>query len=380
MMSTDIYAPSLPYLPDFFTTSPEMVKLTMSINVFAYALATLIHGPLSERYGRRPVLLGGMICFTISSFFCAVAGSVEVLILARAFQGMASAAQGVVVLTIIRDLFEDREQVKYMAIYETAIALTPAIAPIIGAYVHIYLGWRANFYILTGVALIVTVLIHFHLQESNKGGRYNLSLKMIAGDYFRLASNMQYLRYVFILGVAIGFFIAFATAGPFILITQHGLPTQAFGYMQGLMVIAYIAGAVLTSRMVHKVAIQTLTRAGMLCSYVSALVLLLLVLFDKDTVTGLAISLAVFSFGAGPIFATCPTLAMSSTDVNTGNAAAMLVALEMGVASLAALSVGVFHDGSSLPFAMTTAVLMSIAVLLFFLNGSVKQALPGQNA
>ena len=373
MMSTDLYAPSMPYLPEVFATSPENIKLTISLNLLAYALATLFHGPLSERFGRRPLLLWGMSVFTLASFFCAIVTTIELFILSRILQGAAVAAQGVVVLTVIRDLFDDKDQVKYMAIYETAIALTPAIAPVIGAYVHIYLGWRANFYILTAVALLVTVLLYFNLRESKTGERLPLVLDNIMRDYFTLLINYYYLRYTIIIGIAVGFFFGFATAGPFILVNQHGLPTEAFGYVQALMVLTYITGTTIITRIINRVSIQPLLKTGLLTCYVSILFLLVMVLIGKDSVLVLCIALGVFAFGCSPIFSTCPTLAMNSTTVNTGAAAAMFVAVQMLAASLAALSVSVFHDGTTLPFALTLAVLTTLAILLLYFNPKQKE-------
>ena len=140
MMSTDIYAPSLAHLPAYFSTSPENIKLTMSLNAAAYALATLVHGPLSERFGRKPVLLWGMIGFTLFSLCCALAQTVEQLIIARIFQGISAAVEGVLVLAIIRDLFDEIEQVKVIGLYGVASCVSPAAAPIIGGYVHVFFG------------------------------------------------------------------------------------------------------------------------------------------------------------------------------------------------------------------------------------------------
>ena len=116
-MSTDLYAPSLPFLPEYFGTTNELVKLTMSLWMMAYGGLLLFFGPLSERYGRRPVLVGAMAVFTLCSFLCTIATSIEFLIVARIIQGAAAGAEGVLVLSIIRDCFDEKGQVRAFSIY-----------------------------------------------------------------------------------------------------------------------------------------------------------------------------------------------------------------------------------------------------------------------
>ncbi len=140
MMSTDIYVPSLPHLTDYFGVSAEYVKLTISLNAAAYCIGTLIHGPLSERFGRKPILVRSMASLALFSLFCALSQSIGQLIAARILQGFAAAAEGVIVLAIIRDVFDQRDQIRVLAMYEMAIALAPAIAPIMGGYIYVYFG------------------------------------------------------------------------------------------------------------------------------------------------------------------------------------------------------------------------------------------------
>ncbi|MFT5810890.1 MAG: DHA1 family bicyclomycin/chloramphenicol resistance-like MFS transporter, partial [Rubritalea sp.] len=105
IMSTDLYTPSLPFLTDFFGTTPELLKLTISFNLIAFGFAQLIYGPLSDRFGRRPVFLGSIFLFTIASIVCGFAMSINHLLIARVFQGFFAAAQAVMVLAVFKDLF-----------------------------------------------------------------------------------------------------------------------------------------------------------------------------------------------------------------------------------------------------------------------------------
>ena len=369
MMSTDIYVPSLPHLTDYFGTSAEYIKLTISLNAAAYCIGTLIHGPLSERFGRKPILIWAMASLALFSLFCALSQSIGQLIVARILQGLAAAAEGVIVLAIIRDVFNQRDQIRVLAIYEMVIALTPAIAPIIGGYVFVYIGWRANFIAITVIALIATWLIQANLKESTRKDLNALKIREILSDYFGLLSNLNFMKYSLMLGAGVGFFFAFATAGPFILIKQHGLPAEYFGYYQGIMVVAYIAGSMVTAWLAKKSAPHSLLHMGLFIVISSSLLLLFVVYANLETKFLLALCIALIAFGTAPLFAVAPPLALNTTWRRTGYAAALLVSIEMGIGALAALSVGVLHDGTSRPFALTTTVLF-IGALLIYVTGS----------
>jgi len=365
IMSTDIYTPSLAHLPDYFGTDAATVKLTMSLNGLVYALATLLYGPLSERYGRRPVLLWGMTAFTLFSFLCGTAATIGGLIAMRIFQGLTAAVEGVVVLAVIRDVFDDRDQIRALAWYGAATALTAAAAPILGGYITIWFGWRMTFFIVALVAFLTTVLIWRFLPESMKPEGHALRLRKVIADYIDLLRNREYMRYVLIGGADLAFFFAFVTAGPFILIRQHGLPTEYFGYFQGLLVIAFICGNLIALKLSHSRSADQLLLMGIASSISGTLLLAAAVFGGMETPASLAVACALIALGDGLVFATTPSLAMNATSSNTGAAAAMLLCIEVGLGGLAALAVGVFHDGTSRPLAWTVVALGVLMVVCY---------------
>ena len=230
ILSTDLYTPSLPHLTDYFETSAETVQLTMSLNLLGFGAAQLIYGPLSDYLGRRPVFLGGLVCFAVVSLVCALAYSIEFLILARAFQGIVACAEAVVGLAIIRDLYDDEDSVRVLAAYGMAVAVAPAVGPLIGGYVHVWLGWRANFVLLAGITVVVAALVWRFLPEtlapeSRIGGRP----VSFARTYARLLLQRGFMGYALPAGFLVGGLFAFITAAPFVLIEHMGVATQHYG-------------------------------------------------------------------------------------------------------------------------------------------------------
>jgi DHA1 family bicyclomycin/chloramphenicol resistance-like MFS transporter len=182
MLSTDMYAPSLPHLASILATDPAMVQLTMTLNVAGFALAQLVLGPLSDARGRRPVMLVGMAAFALVTLACGFAGSIETLIGARALQGVAASVEAVIALAIIRDLYDEAAAVRLLTIYGMVTPTAPAVGPLLGGHVHVHLGWRANFFILAALITTVALAMWRRLPETLPPGAPLPSLSPWSGN------------------------------------------------------------------------------------------------------------------------------------------------------------------------------------------------------
>jgi DHA1 family bicyclomycin/chloramphenicol resistance-like MFS transporter len=368
ILSTDLYTPSLPHLTTYFKTNAETVQLTMSLNLLGFGAAQLVYGPLSDYLGRRPVLLGGMVCFAVVSLVCALAYSIEFLILARALQGIVACAEAVVGLAIIRDIYDEEDSVRVLAAYGMAVALAPAVGPLIGGYVHVWLGWRANFVLMTGMVTVVAILMWRFLPETlakeNRIGGRPVSL---ARDYLRLLRQPRFIGYALPIGLTFGGLYAFITAAPFVLIERMGVATQHYGLYYAALVLAYFFASLAANRIVGRFGVERLLRAALLIDIAGGAAILLVV-YAYETPGALTAAVAIGTFGLGFLFATGPVRALAASEAQTGLAAALLGALEMGVAALAALAVGFFHDGTAWPLALTFGgcnIMAAIAYVLW---------------
>jgi len=332
IMSTDLYAPSLPYLTEYFSTTPELVKLTISLNLIIYGVAQLLFGPISDRFGRRPVFLSSIILFSIASIACGLAQSIEQLLIARLLQGFFAAAEAVICLAIFKDFFGEREQVKAFAIYGMAIALTPAVAPLLGGYIHIYLGWQYNFFLTAAVGIFTSVLIYKLIPESSTPDPHALKILSIVQSYSNVLKNSVFMMYALLSGVALSFIYAFITAAPFILISYFNIPTQHFGYYQAVIVIAYFFGSLFSTRLVDSWGPTRILNLGILCSVLGSVLLLGLIFFEALSPFTLALANIFITFGIGPIFAVAPSRAMGAVTKSVGSAAALFGSLEIGLA------------------------------------------------
>ena len=366
ILATDLYAPSLPHLPEFFGTDEDMVQLTMTLNVLGYAVAQLFYGPLADRLGRRPVMLAGMAGFILFSFACAIADSIEFLIVARVLQGLTACAEAVVALLVIRDLYDEKDSVKLMGIYGMTISMAPAVGPIIGGYIHVWLGWRANFYLLTALAVLVTALILIYLPETGEKQKGAARPGRILRDYGRLLYSREYLSYALPMGAVMGGLFAFITAAPFVLIDLMGVPTQSFGFYQAAIVVAYFLGSMAASGTVGRYGPEPLIKGGLLLVAGGGLLMFALANVTAPTPVLLTAAMIVFAIGLGLVFASAPIRAMDCAPTGRGPSAAMLGSMQMGGAGLGSLTVVILYDGTAWPLVIGVSSFSILALLGYF--------------
>jgi len=330
IMSTDMYVPSLPDLTKIFSTTPEMVKLTVSLNMLAFGLAQFFYGPLSDRFGRKPVLLCSIASVVVLCFVITQVNTIEQLIVARILLGLAAAAEAVLGLAIIKDLYTEKQQVKVLATLNTVIAIAPAIAPIIGGYIHVRYGWSMNFYVLTAMAMISFITALTYLPESHTPDPTALKPIRVLRGYTRLFSNAEFMVHTALCG--------------------------------GAIVVAFFIGSLMASKAVERIDTDVMLSTGVFCILLGSAFLIVVILFTEITPVSIVICYSVMTFGMAGGFAVAPSRALRSVSSQTGSASSMLVGVEQTTAGLAAVAVSVFHDGTAKPMAWITVALAILVV------------------
>ncbi len=365
IMSTDMYTPSLPDLALWFDTTPTHVKLTISLNMLAFGLAQLVHGPLSDRFGRRPVLMSSLVAVAVLCLACAAAQSIDQLIVARVLLGFAAGAEAVVGLAIIKDLYSEQEQVKALALLGMVIAVAPAVAPILGGYMHVAFGWQANFVVIAVMSLLAVGIVARLLPESTQADPQAIQPAVVFRGYKSLLGNSDFLTHTAMLGVALGLIFVFVTGAPFVLMDMMGVPADEFGYYQAGIVVAFFLGSVLASRLADYWQASSLLTLGVMLIVVGVTALALVVILQADNPTSLTLAYSLITFGMGPLFAVAPSRALRSIEGQAGTASAMLSGVEQCMAGMAAVMVSLLTDGTARPMAIMCIVLAVLLIVLF---------------
>src|SRR6478736_5211725 len=252
-LSTDFYLPSLPDIVRVMQTDIAGAQATLSVFLFGFAGGQIFWGPLSDRVGRRPVLLVGLGIFMVSTLACAFAPSIEALTIARAVQALGASGPIVLSRAMVRDLYEGPRAGRELARMGMIMGLVPAIAPVLGGVLQQAFGWRSTFVATLAFAAAVVAMVTFLLPETIRNrSREPLSLGSIIRGFGTLFASRAFRVYVALTALAYGGLFAFISGSSFVLIDIHGLTPVQYGLSFSLVVLGFILGTILAQRLVAR--------------------------------------------------------------------------------------------------------------------------------
>ncbi|PHQ69003.1 MAG: Bcr/CflA family drug resistance efflux transporter, partial [Sneathiella sp.] len=242
-LSTDMYLPTFPLLAEVFGASAAEVQLTLSVFTFGIAVCQLIYGPLTDRFGRKPILLVGLLLYAAACYGCLIATTIDELIMFRLIQALGVCAAIVVPRAMVRDLFAREQAAKQLSRMGTIMGLAPAIAPIIGGYLAVFYGWHAVFLFLGTAGLLVAAVVYFLVDESHKARDKNsLHPRHILSNYIALLRHREFMGFAMAGGLCFAGLFAFISGSPLVLIEFFGIAPDHFGYFFGMTVLGFMAG------------------------------------------------------------------------------------------------------------------------------------------
>ncbi|HCR37806.1 MAG TPA: bicyclomycin resistance protein [Opitutae bacterium] len=367
-MATDMYAPSMPQISDFFGISESITQLTVSFNLIGLALSALIYGPLSDSYGRRRVILAGLSVFFLGSLACSYSSTITTLIAARLFQGMGSGVCLAAGHASIQDLFSGERCAQMHSRLSMVIALSPGIAPIIGGYIATAFDWPAIFIAITCVVTLLWALIFRTFPETlPQAKRLPFSPKHLLLAYRRLFSNPRFVGYAFIHIMAITWVWADSANLPFVFIDGMGLPLDRYGYFFACLVGAYILGTYLNQKFVVKLGMTTMLFIGLSLTALSGITLIIAkYIIDLTPLLVVAIKLPG-STGLAFIFGSAPPRAIEIAGEDAGSGAAVLSSWQMLFGSIGIYIVGLAYNGTILPIACMTVFSVTTSFIVYFI-------------
>jgi len=227
-LTTDLYLPALPQMVDIFKTSQSMVNMTLSVYFIAYAVGLLFWGPLSEKYGRKPILLIGISMYILASVLCSLSSYIEMLIGSRLLQAFGGSAVTIVATAIVKDLYDGREREKIMGSIMSLVIIAPMVAPVIGAYLLKFASWKMMFVALAFFGLIAGI-VAFVYQETIET-RYTGSIVRSWSRLGVVITNPNFLACLCVFSITPIALMAFLAAGSYIYVDGFGLTEQQFSY------------------------------------------------------------------------------------------------------------------------------------------------------
>ncbi len=252
--SLDTFYPSFPAIAQEFSLSTWQIQQTITVYMVPFALMTLVQGPLSDALGRRPVVLVGLSVYSLASIACVLAPSFAFLLVFRALQGMSAGVGMAVGRAIIRDLHEGPQAQKLMSTITMIFSIAPAVAPVLGGWIHVLLGWRYvfGFMVMAGVSLVT--MSYLLLPETHPfERRARLDFPKLAHTVFRIATTGEFMLYAVALGVTFAAMITFIGAAPAIVMGHWHMGETDFAALFVPLICGIIGGAWLSGRLAGRI-------------------------------------------------------------------------------------------------------------------------------
>lgn len=362
-LSIDMYLPSFPRIAEEFAVPDATVELSLASFFIGLALGQLFYGTATDRFGRKQPLYVGLIIYFISSIVCAFAPNIEILIAARFFQALGACGGIVIARAMVRDLFDHRESARVFSLLMLVMGVAPILAPLVGGYVALFLGWRAIFLIVSVFSVLVLSAAAKFLPETKAP---NPSVK-IAGtfqNYWRIFKDREFLGFTLTGGFAQAGMFAYITGSSFVFIGIFGIPAEKFGWIFGTNALGLIALSQLNGKLLKTRNPTDILRKCLALTALFCVALILAGVFNFG-VWGVSLPLFLYIASLGMILPNATAGALSKQGAMAGTASALLGSLQYGLGAISSTLVSSLNNGTTLPVTTLIGVCGITAFLVF---------------
>jgi DHA1 family bicyclomycin/chloramphenicol resistance-like MFS transporter len=366
-LSLQIFLPALPAIQGAFATTTGRTQLVLSLSILANAIATLIYGPLSDRFGRRPVILAGIGIFVAGSIWCTVAGSIVTLVIARILQSAGAAAGMVLARAIVRDLYDRDEAASVIAYLTMAMVVAPMLSPTIGALLIDHLGWRAIFAFTTLFGLALGWETLRHLIETRPGRPGQAAWTGMVLGAGQLMRSPAFVAYMIQSSFAISTFFAFLSGAPYYMISTLGRTATEYGIWFAVISAGFMAGNFVAARLSPRIGLDRIILLGTGLAVLATAAALGLLLAGPWTALALFGPMIVAAFGNGLGIANAQAGAVSVYPSLAGTASGLIGFFQLFAAAVVSQGVGMLQNGTPYPMAVFMVVCAVVSLAGFVL-------------
>lgn len=356
-VSTDLYLPALPAIRTAFADSGALVQMTLSAFVVGFGVAHLCMGPLSDRYGRRPALLGGLVIYVLATVGCALAPNLGALIAFRVLQGVGACGGSVMSRAIIRDLYEPPRGAYVFSLITVAFTVIPMVAPLLGGVLAVWFGWRATFLCLLAFSTLVLAATWILLGETNRHRDASATHpRRLVENYTHIAGNRSFRYYLLCCMFSYTGLFTYLSLSPFVLVEALGVAPERFGLWFIVGVLGHACGAFSCNRLVRFIPLPRLLIISSCTTSLGALTMLALALSGVAHPAAVMGPMFLYLCGHGITSPLCMTGAVGPFPKMAGTASALFGFIQSAVAATVGQIAMLAYDGTALSLAWVVTI------------------------
>lgn len=375
-LALDMYLPALPMLETEFGASTARVQHTVSAYLLGMAIGQLVVGPLTDRFGRKPPLLGGLAVFVAASAGCALSQSIDGFVLLRFVQALGGASVMVVVRAVIRDRFDAIQSARVLSLMMLVMGAAPILAPLGGGWLLVAASWHWIFWLLVVYALFCIATAFLFLEESHPAHARSGSVGRALAGMLPLMRNRLFLGPTLVFMASFGAFFAYLAAGPFVFIQHFGIPAERFGLYFGANAMGFIMVSQVNRRLVAGRGPRKVLGWGVGILSVSAALLLACALTGAGGFPAVFGLLFLLVASLGLIASNVSAVAMAPFGDRAGGAASLLGFSQALTGVVASAAVGWIHARGAIPMASVIALCAAVSLIAYLSLVRVERTVP----
>ena len=360
-----ILLPALPVIQDDFSVSNDVAQLTLSLSMFSIAIGTLVYGPMSDKYGRKPTMLLGIFIAIIGSIFCYLADSIGWLIAGRIIQAFGGAVGLVLARAIVRDVYGAEESARVIATLVIVMVIAPMMSPALGGEMMNRFGWESVFLVMAGASVIIFVFLILRQPETLVTPVQFEGIGSMLRTFDGLLKSRPFCGYAFCVTFVSVVFFSFISAAPEIMVSVLNRPPTEYGYYFVMIPIGFMIGNYVTRHFGRSISIDSMIVLGSTIAIGGIVLAIVLNLVGLSHPLALFLPVSIAVFGNGITLPNAQAAAINEFPQYAGSASGLTGFLQMSVSAVAAQLVAFIFNETAYPLLIMMLLASVISLFCF---------------